>query len=332
MKSLLAASFLALSLCGISAWVPLLPGAFAQAQTQDRLPIAVLALSAKGSVSETEASILTDRIRTLVVQTRRFRVMERDSMDKILREQGFQETQNCESNDCSIEIGRLLSVRAIITGSISRLGNMHSLNLRIIDAERGSILEEEFIDCSCSLEILLTEKVAPLVDRLLGGGSAANSQVSTPPADNRESGAVSTGRSVRELRPWLISAEGGYPNYAGLSLQYNFGPYWAARIGTSWANYYYSYNTGSAYPGDYGTYISTFRPQFNLNGGLKAYFNPDDWAGYTEVYGSTNSFLASRVGIEYRNISGLTLFLAAGWGWAPAGNSPDGLLGAGFSF
>ncbi|MGV3522859.1 MAG: CsgG/HfaB family protein [Candidatus Sericytochromatia bacterium] len=321
MKPLLAASLLSLNLCGVLSWMPLWPEAVAQAQVNDSLPIAVLGLSAKGSVSETEASILTDRIRSLVVQTRRFRVMERDSMDKILRDQGFQETQNCQSNDCSIEIGRLLSVKEIITGSISRLGNMYSLNLRMIDAEHGNILEEEFIDCSCSLEILLTEKVAPLVERLLGGRASANAG-DMPVAESTEPQQITRG-SVRELKPWLLSAEGGYPNYAGLGLQYNFGPYFAARIGSSLA---------SAYPSDNSTFVMGFYPRFNLNGGLKVYFNPDDWAGYSEVYASTHSFLAARVGMEYRNLSGLTLFLAGGWGWAPAGNSADLLLGAGYAF
>ncbi|PIW19468.1 hypothetical protein COW36_01115 [bacterium (Candidatus Blackallbacteria) CG17_big_fil_post_rev_8_21_14_2_50_48_46] len=68
--------------------------ASAQAQTT-KIPVAVLDLLAKGDAMASEAGILTDRVRSLVVQSQTYQVMKRESMDKIMREQGFQSTQDC---------------------------------------------------------------------------------------------------------------------------------------------------------------------------------------------------------------------------------------------
>ena len=105
----------------------------AWAQTKEA--VAVLELRAQGNLDQAEASLLTDRVRSLVVQNPGFKVLEREGMDRILREQGFQATQNCENEACSVKLGRLLAVRKIITGSVSKLGSIYTLSLRVVDVE-----------------------------------------------------------------------------------------------------------------------------------------------------------------------------------------------------
>lgn len=313
------------------------------AQEARKLPIAVLGLSPKGNVSESDASILTDRIRTLIVQSGRFEIMERESMDKILKEQGFQTTQNCDTNACSIEIGRLLSVRGIVTGSISRLGSIYSLTARVIDVERGTILKEEFVDCNCGLETLLLEKVSPLVSRLLGLNSVpVNEPVSNQPDNSNNSNTSGDSGElipVRRLKPWLIGAEGGYINFGGLSAQYNLNEYFALRLGSSYGmkyDYISAPNSGAYSPSDSSfIMIPNSYGAINLNGGIKAYFNPQEFAGFAELYGSTSLWAAARLGAEYRNFSGFTAYLAAGWGFSFSGtyaNNPDIIVGLGYAF
>lgn len=329
MKHFLVAGLLACSTLAVFAFTPSSPISTAQAQAQ-RLPIAVLNLSAKGSVSEPEASIITDRIRTLVVQTRRFEVMERESMDKILREQGFQTTQDCESNACSVEIGRLLSVRAIVTGSVSRLGNLYTLSLRIVDVERGTILKEDFVDCSCPLETLLVEKTGELLRRLLNEGQINNPAASpsaSPSPDQRTDSAEKL--TIRRQRPFLATLEGGLINYGGIGLQYNIGDYIALRLAAGWIQY-----SSIGFLDGLNTYAYDY-PTLSLSGGLRFYFSPEPLTGFAEAYFSHVPFLAARVGIEQRYDNGLTWLAAAGWGFGAGSRmfgAFDGMVGLGYAF
>jgi TolB-like protein len=161
MRTLLAAT-LALLLA-----TPLLPTP-AQAQSLPR--IAVVELTTRGGISSDEAAIISDRIRAQFLRTQTYEVMERSHMEAVLKEQGFSQTQSCESTDCSVQVGRLLAVRQIVTGSVSRLGKLYTLSLRIVDVERGQILKEEYQDCTCTLEEVLTRLSGNVVQQITQKG------------------------------------------------------------------------------------------------------------------------------------------------------------------
>ncbi|MBT9548050.1 MAG: hypothetical protein IV090_21850 [Candidatus Sericytochromatia bacterium] len=264
---------------------------------------AVLDFSSKGNITASDASIITDRIRSLIVQSQKYEVIERENMDRILREQGFQATQNCDTTDCSVAIGKILSVRHMITGSASRLGNLYSLNLRIIDVEKGSILKEEYVDCLCPLESLMTQTAPELVRKVLNNAKAVDAK----PATSAE---VVSGLPVREAKPWLIFLEGGWPRYASVGAFYHFGPYFA--LGAS-----AGVTTGSF----------TISPHMAL--APRVYFNPHDLAGFLELVAvfpmiSFNSIsFKPRLGFEYRNpSSGLSFGMAVGPNIVPFGYDP----------
>ncbi|KAA3610334.1 MAG: DUF2380 domain-containing protein [Calditrichaeota bacterium] len=101
--------------------------------------IAVLDLQGEG-VSKSAAKTLTDRLRSKLVNTGAFHVLEREQMDEILGEQGFQQS-GCVSDECLVEIGRLVGVEQMVGGSIGKIGQTYTLDLRIIDVQTGRILK-----------------------------------------------------------------------------------------------------------------------------------------------------------------------------------------------
>lgn len=154
-------------------WVPLAPLAQAAPEVvPQRNDLAILDFNARGGVSQDEAAIITDRLRSQMFQTGRYRLMERANMLSLLREQGFQQTQqNCESTDCSVALGKMLAVRQLMTGSVSRLGSIYTLSYRIVDVEKGVIVADNFHDCRCTLEEVLTQLTQTLVAGLSRNGS-----------------------------------------------------------------------------------------------------------------------------------------------------------------
>ena len=107
------------------------------AQSEDKLSIAVLALQGKG-ITVSEASILTDELRSILVQTEKYNVLERDNMESILKEQGFQ-LSGCTSTACAIEAGKLLDVQKMVAGSVGKIGTLYNINILTIDVETGKI-------------------------------------------------------------------------------------------------------------------------------------------------------------------------------------------------
>jgi hypothetical protein len=141
---------------------------------QNQEGLAVLNLKTQGNVPAEMGQILTDRIRALVLKSRQYRVMERSQMEAIIKEQGFQAgMQDCDSVSCAIELGKLLSVRQLMIGSVSQVGQVYTLNLRIIDVQSGQIINERFADCRCSLEEVLMQVSPSLVQTLISGETPA---------------------------------------------------------------------------------------------------------------------------------------------------------------
>jgi hypothetical protein len=114
-----------------------------QVQSQEMLQIAVIDLSNTGGISQEESGTLTNRLRSMLVLTNAFIVLERGKMQGILDEQGFQQS-GCTSTECVVEMGKLLNVQKIISGSIGKLGKIYTTDISLIDIKTARI-EKSFI-------------------------------------------------------------------------------------------------------------------------------------------------------------------------------------------
>jgi hypothetical protein len=92
------------------------------------------------SIDSGVSIVITDIFTNQIQTNGKYRVMERSQMNKILGEQGFQNSGVCNSAQCAVEIGRLLSIDKMFIGSIGKLGETWVVNIRIIDIKTGEIL------------------------------------------------------------------------------------------------------------------------------------------------------------------------------------------------
>jgi TolB-like protein len=133
---------------------------------QEKVPVAVLDLEGKG-VSELESSTLSDRLRIELFKTKAFEVMERDKMNNILQEQGFQQS-GCTSAECAVQIGKLIGVKKIVAGNIGKVGRIWTISLRIIDIETGKIENTAVEDIDAPIEELLIKAIPNIAKNLAG--------------------------------------------------------------------------------------------------------------------------------------------------------------------
>lgn len=127
--------------------------------------IAVNDLIGKG-ITKTESEIITDKIRNELTIRKNFKVMERSEMKQIMEEMEFQNSGICDDEACDVEIGKVIGVDKIVSGSIGKIGSMFSINLRLIDVSTAEILYSVSGEYICSIEELLSKYSIKLVDKL----------------------------------------------------------------------------------------------------------------------------------------------------------------------
>lgn len=106
--------------------------------------IAVLDFELKGAGFETEdmGAIVAEWFITALVKEGRFDVIERSLLNKILEEQKLGMSGVIDENTAT-QLGKLLGVKVIISGSVLRVQHILEINARIIDIETASIIAAE---------------------------------------------------------------------------------------------------------------------------------------------------------------------------------------------
>ena len=94
-----------------------------------------------------------------------FTVVERAMMEQILKEQGFQQS-GCTTNECIVEVGRLIGVEQIAGGSISKIGSTYSVSARLVSVETGKILKTATYDFRGEIDDLLISGMKQIAVKL----------------------------------------------------------------------------------------------------------------------------------------------------------------------
>gem|GEM_PF-1118257 len=104
----------------------------------ERLRVVVNDLDANG-VSAQVARVVSDHLRVKLIETRRFVIPEREKMEAVLAEQSVGLTLGqCFSQECAIELGRLLQANKMVVGTVSLLNQTYSISIRFLDLETGA--------------------------------------------------------------------------------------------------------------------------------------------------------------------------------------------------
>jgi hypothetical protein len=136
------------------------------AATEDAVRIGVIDLTSE-NVDPSELRVLSDRLRAELFNTGEFTVLEREKMDVILNEQGFQQS-GCVAYECVVEIGQLLGMEKIVAGNVGKVGDVYTLSLRMVDVETGALERTALRDCECALQDILTGIIGQVAAELAG--------------------------------------------------------------------------------------------------------------------------------------------------------------------
>ena len=179
--------------------------------------VAILDFEGRG-ISQMEAATLTDRLMSEMVATDAVILVERNQMNEIMEEQGLQQS-GCTSAECAAEVGALLGVQNMVSGSFGKLGNTYTVDAKMFSVETGATIRSsskthkgEVDGLLTIIEIVAWELVglqapADLLAKV-GGGPAAVAE-----APKKAKKPMSKGMK-RLLWATVLIGGGGYGAYA----------------------------------------------------------------------------------------------------------------------
>ena len=108
------------------------------AQDEQQIRVAVFDFDGKG-ITDDEATTLTERFRSVLIETKKFTMVERQKVNLILEELGLQMTGVVSEKSLS-EAGAMLGVQRIVTGSIGKIGDTYTVDIRVVDVQSAKLL------------------------------------------------------------------------------------------------------------------------------------------------------------------------------------------------
>lgn len=144
--------------------VVLMVGSVACAAPAEKPTIAVLTF--KGvNTSAGDAEAVTQFVRTAVVKSGEFVVVDKENMEKVLAEQAFQQT-GCTDADCAVKLGKMLNSKLVFVGKYTVFEGARLISAEIVDVETGRIQASESQNITDVARI--EENAGELVDKMLG--------------------------------------------------------------------------------------------------------------------------------------------------------------------
>lgn len=143
--------------------------------------LAVMPFEAR-QVGADEAQILAEAIASELASTGEVRLMERSQMDKILSEQGFQQSGTCNGAECAVEVGQILGIDRMVVGSVGHIGKTYVLNARLVDVATGEVLKSSSRKDQGAIDQILSTLVPQVVAELMGRTIETKPQNAPPSA------------------------------------------------------------------------------------------------------------------------------------------------------
>ena len=94
------------------------------------------------SADPNEGNFYLNELTLQFVNARRFTVVDRNDIDKVLNEQNFQMSGYVD-DDAFVSIGKFIGANVVITGSISGTGSQKRMVIKAIDMLTSTILSME---------------------------------------------------------------------------------------------------------------------------------------------------------------------------------------------
>jgi hypothetical protein len=97
--------------------------------------LAVMDLKAKYGVADGLAEALSVEVRNAIHGQGEYEVLSKEDLETIAERTKMRQMLGCDDTQCLIDFGQAIGTKYMVAGSISKLGDTYSVDLRLIDTE-----------------------------------------------------------------------------------------------------------------------------------------------------------------------------------------------------
>ena len=177
----------------------------------DKLKIAVLDFKTVGDsagLGEGAAEIL----RTTLIETGKYIIIERGMLKQILEEQKLNLSGIIDPKE-AVGIGKILGAKLVAVGSVVKLGESYTLNIRFVNVESGEVTSGKKLTAGSKEEI---PALCGQIVKLLAAGKTSAAEEKSPISAHKE----------EPVKPYTSTPPGKWSIgliYPGLSIKYRTG-------------------------------------------------------------------------------------------------------------
>ena len=146
---------------------------FSSLLAQDgKLAISILDFTGE-DVSDKLLRACYQKLETSLIESNRFTVIAKNQREQILEEMKFQKSGLCDEA-CAVEIGQLVGAEFLMIGAIIGFGDLYQINIKIVNIEKGDVVEKVTKEITGKLPDLLNgmaESSREITRRIASGGS-----------------------------------------------------------------------------------------------------------------------------------------------------------------
>ncbi|MFH1352844.1 MAG: CsgG/HfaB family protein [bacterium] len=129
--------------------------------------IAVADFEARAPLAPSEAAFISGFVRADIIAAGRLNVIDKNSMNKALSEQGFPQT-GCSSAECAVQIGKILNVKQMVVGSCGQILGKYVITMNVVDVKSAKIVYSD--DVSVTDPDVLRDAIRGMVEKYVTGG------------------------------------------------------------------------------------------------------------------------------------------------------------------
>jgi hypothetical protein len=169
--------------------------AAAFAQMPGAPTMAIAEVSARGNADADMASEVNDALTDQLVSDGRFRVVERQQIAKVMKEQMLAQS-GVVSDEVQIKVAQLVGARFIVLGTVGSKGRGYTVSLRALDSSSAQVAFAETLKLGSEEQIEAASKqlARKLADKLVGSsGGASQTSASADVIGDFDAGQVKDG-------------------------------------------------------------------------------------------------------------------------------------------
>ncbi len=147
---------------------------FSICSASNRESIAILNFTSDSSESAYSA-VIDNYLRTYLLETEKYNIIESSMLSRILEEQAFQQT-GCVSSECAVEVGNIVGVEKMITGEIVKIEDQYVIAIKVIDVETAIIEQSEITSSNRSIMDLIKFDLKEITRKISRGSTASREE------------------------------------------------------------------------------------------------------------------------------------------------------------